>query len=154
MFSSNFIILHPFKPLFLTRFAIYRVSQSLATRTKEINAFYSGRVREYDLVEIQVASLSALVHMLSIYSFFFLINDFDKYIDEHTKIRAVIEMASKERDITALELAPVRLKSPLVFSVKRSVERFLEKRKKRSKYVTTPYGYTCSSTSSSSSRHS
>ncbi|CAF2099334.1 hypothetical protein BRARA_E01725 [Brassica rapa] len=99
-----------------------KVSQSLATRTKEINAFYSGRVREYDLVEIQ--------------------------------IRAVIEMASKERDITALELAPVRLKSPLVFSVKRSVERFLEKRKKRSKYVTTPYGYTCSSTSSSSSRHS
>lgn len=83
-----------------------------------------------------------------------MINDFDKYIDEHTKIRAVIEMASKERDITALELAPVRLKSPLVFSVKRSVERFLEKRKKRSKYVTTPYGYTCSSTSSSSSRHS
>ncbi|KAH0850031.1 hypothetical protein HID58_091036 [Brassica napus] len=98
-----------------------KVSQSLATRTKEINAFYSGRVREYDLVEIQ--------------------------------IRAVIEMASKERDITALELAPVRLESPLVFSVKRSVERFLEKRKKRSKYVATPYSYTCSSTSSSSSHH-
>lgn len=130
---------------------MYRVSQSLATRTKEINAFYNGRVREYDLVEIQVASLSALVHMLSIYSFFLLM--IDKYIDEHTKIRAVIEMASKERDITVLELAPVRLESPLVFPVKRSVERFLEKRKKRSKYVTTPYSYTCSSTSSSSSHH-
>ncbi|KAF2558735.1 hypothetical protein F2Q68_00016869 [Brassica cretica] len=98
-----------------------KVSQSLATRTKEINAFYNGRVLEYDLVEIQ--------------------------------IRAVIEMASKERDITVLELAPVRLESPLVFPVKRSVERFLEKRKKRSKYVTTPYSYTCSSTSSSSSHH-
>ncbi|KAG2306583.1 hypothetical protein Bca52824_026331 [Brassica carinata] len=69
-----------------------------------------------------------------------------------TKIRAVIEMASKERDITALELAPVRLESPLVFSVKRSVERFLKRRKKRSKCVT-PYTYTCSSTSSSSSHH-
>ncbi|KAL0742908.1 hypothetical protein Bca4012_084421 [Brassica carinata] len=69
-----------------------------------------------------------------------------------TQIRAVIEMASKERDITALELAPVRLESPLVFSVKRSVERFLKRRKKRSKCVT-PYTYTCSSTSSSSSRH-
>ncbi|KAJ4894284.1 hypothetical protein Rs2_21078 [Raphanus sativus] len=70
-----------------------------------------------------------------------------------TQIRRVIEMArSKEHDITALELAPVRLESPLVFSVKRSVERFLEKRKRRSKCVT-PYSYTCSSTSSSSSSH-
>ncbi|KAF8049731.1 hypothetical protein N665_2129s0004 [Sinapis alba] len=69
-----------------------------------------------------------------------------------TQIRAVIEMASKERGITVLELAPVRWESPLVFSVKRSVERFLEKRKRRSKCVT-PYSYTCSSTSSSSSHH-
>ncbi|KAJ0264710.1 Protein JAZ13 [Hirschfeldia incana] len=70
-----------------------------------------------------------------------------------TQIRAVIEMASKERDITVLELAPVRRESPLGFSVKRSVERFLEKRKRRSKCVVTPYSYTCSSTSSSSSHH-
>ncbi|CAH8380704.1 unnamed protein product [Eruca vesicaria subsp. sativa] len=95
-------------------------NQSLAARTKKINELYNGKVRGYDLVEVQ--------------------------------IRAVIEMASKERGITASELAPVRMESPLRFSVKRSVERFLEKRKKRSKRVI-PYSYSYSSTSSSSSHH-
>ncbi|KAG7578261.1 hypothetical protein ISN45_Aa03g024570 [Arabidopsis thaliana x Arabidopsis arenosa] len=90
---------------------------SSAIRAKEINAFHSGRLSEYDLVEIQM--------------------------------RAIIEMASKEREVTALELAPVRLEAPLGCSVKRSVKRFLEKRKKRSKYFTlTPN----TSTSSSSFR--
>ncbi|CAH8261409.1 unnamed protein product [Arabidopsis lyrata] len=91
---------------------------SSAIRSKEINAFHSGRLSEYDLVEIQ--------------------------------IRAIIEMASKERDVTALELAPVRLESPLGCSVKRSVKRFLEKRKKRSRYVTLITPNTSTSSTSSS----
>ncbi|ESQ47641.1 hypothetical protein EUTSA_v10021766mg [Eutrema salsugineum] len=95
------------------------INESSATRSKEMNAFYNGKLREYDHVEIQ--------------------------------IRAIIEMASKEREVTALELAPVSLGSPLRSSLKRSVKRFLEKRKnKRSKFVT-PHIYTSTSTSSSSS---
>ncbi|KAL1197534.1 Protein JAZ13 [Cardamine amara subsp. amara] len=90
---------------------------STAIRFKETKAFYRGRLREYDLVEIQ--------------------------------IRAIIEMASKEREVTALELAPVRFGSPLGFSVKRSVKRFLEKRKKKiSKSITRPNTSTSSSSSS------
>ncbi|CAF1705369.1 BnaCnng69490D [Brassica napus] len=69
------------------------------------------------------------------------------------QIRAIIEMASKERGITALELAPMRLGSPLGFSLKRSVKSFLEKRKKRNKSFA-PYSYTYTSTSSSSSHNS
>ncbi|KAF3548626.1 hypothetical protein DY000_02004781 [Brassica cretica] len=69
------------------------------------------------------------------------------------QIRAIIEMASKERGITALELAPMRLESPLGFSLKRSVKSFLEKRKKRNKSFA-PYSYTYTSTSSSSSHNS
>ncbi|CAH8310178.1 unnamed protein product [Eruca vesicaria subsp. sativa] len=97
------------------------VTKSLATKTKKINAFYDGKLQEYDLVEIQ--------------------------------IRAIIEMASKERGLTEVELAPVSLESPLGFSVKRSVKRFLEKRKKRSKYYFAPYSCTYTSTSSSSSHN-
>ncbi|CAH2053035.1 unnamed protein product [Thlaspi arvense] len=90
-------------------------------RDSTINAFYNEKLREYDLVEIQ--------------------------------IRAVIEMAaSKERETTALELAPVSLGLPFGSSVKRSVKRFLEKRKKKSKTVT-PHIYTYTSTSSSSSHN-
>ncbi|XP_010488249.1 PREDICTED: protein JAZ13-like [Camelina sativa] len=65
------------------------------------------------------------------------------------QIRAIIEMARKDREVTTLELAPVRMESPLGCSVKRSVKRFLEKRKKRSKTITlTPRGSTSSSSSS------
>ncbi|KFK39519.1 hypothetical protein AALP_AA3G254600 [Arabis alpina] len=97
--------------------------QSSVIRSKETNAFSYGRLREYDLVDIQ--------------------------------IRAIIEMASKERGVTELELAPVRLESPLGCSLKRSVKMFLEKRKKkRSKYVTlTHHSYSYTSTSSSSSHN-
>ncbi|AEE76617.1 Protein JAZ13 [Arabidopsis thaliana] len=95
--------------------------RSSTIRSKEINAFYSGRLSEYDLVEIQM--------------------------------RAIIEMASKDREVTALELVPVRLESPLGCSVKRSVKRFLEKRKKRSKSFTLTPNYTSSTSSSSSSLH-
>jgi len=69
------------------------------------------------------------------------------------KMRAIIEMASKDREVTALELVPVRLESPLGCSVKRSVKRFLEKRKKRSKSFTLTPNYTSSTSSSSSSLH-
>ncbi|KAL0717590.1 hypothetical protein Bca4012_066912 [Brassica carinata] len=97
-----------------------RINQSLTIRPKEINAFYNGRVRDDDLVEIQ--------------------------------IRAIIEMASKEDGITASELTPMRMESPLAFSVKRSVKNFLEKRKNRSKSFAL-YSRTYASTSSSSSHN-
>ncbi|XP_019083036.1 PREDICTED: protein JAZ13-like isoform X2 [Camelina sativa] len=65
------------------------------------------------------------------------------------QIRAIIEMARKDREVTTVKLAPVRMESPLGCSVKRSVKRFLEKRKKRSKTITlTPRGSTSSSSSS------
>lgn len=73
--------------------------------------------------------------------------------EKYLKIRAIIDMASKEGEVTALELAPVRLESPLGFSVKRSVKRFLEKRKKKRSKSVTPHSYTYTSTSSSSSHN-
>ncbi|EOA32901.1 hypothetical protein CARUB_v10016226mg [Capsella rubella] len=69
------------------------------------------------------------------------------------QIRAIIEMASKEREVTTLELAPVRLESPLGCSVKRSVKRFLEKRKKRNKSITLTLTPHTSTPASSSSPH-
>ncbi|CAA7030217.1 unnamed protein product [Microthlaspi erraticum] len=91
---------------------------SSAIRSREINAFYDGGLREYDLVEIQ--------------------------------IREILEMARKDCEVTTLELAPARLEPPSGCSVKRSVKRFLEKRKKRNKsFVPNSYTYTTSSSSSS-----
>lgn len=50
---------------FENEFFSYRVNDRSSTiRSKEINAFYSGRLSEYDLVEIQV-------HFIPFFFFFF-----------------------------------------------------------------------------------
>ncbi|CAN8268786.1 unnamed protein product [Cochlearia groenlandica] len=69
------------------------------------------------------------------------------------QIRAIIETANKECEVTASKLLPVRLESPLGFTVKGSVKRFLEKRKKKNKRSKSFAPHTYTSTSSSSSHN-
>ncbi|XP_010525176.1 PREDICTED: protein JAZ13-like isoform X2 [Tarenaya hassleriana] len=67
------------------------------------------------------------------------------YDVEELQIRAIIEMENRRSDVTALGAPLVGVGSPLRFRVKRSLQRFLEKRKKRGQALA-PF---CSSSTSS-----